>query len=80
MLSWVDTVPGWNILAAVVVAVALLARRAVRQHLDDLDTEPVDGEDVPVDNPLTVGERAVLAEIAGPGGEPCARQRRPTVP
>jgi hypothetical protein len=50
-LSWLDAVPGWAWLVVLFVVIALLARRAVDQYLDELDvseepeSEPAESEE-----------------------------------
>lgn len=43
-LSWIDNVPGWVVLAVVLGVIVLLARRAVRQSLDDTEPRSVEGD------------------------------------
>ena len=57
LLSWIDGVPGWVTSLLVVAVVALLARRAVRQYLDD--TESPIGDSDPAADDLGAGAELV---------------------
>ena len=77
VLSWVNGLPGWAGIILIAALLALLARTAVRQYLDDadgLDDQPEQREDRPAESPEHVAEAVSRGrpphEQAGPGAQP----------
>lgn len=55
-LSWIDNVPGWFVVAVLLAAIVSLARRAVRESLDDAQPRSIDGDTA--DEPSAADQRS----------------------